>query len=94
MMLFMRTTITLDKDVEKMLRDAMHHSRRSFKEMVNAAIRAGLSNKPAGSKRTPFKIKARPMHLKEGLDPAALNKMADELEVDAVLSAGLRPKHK
>jgi len=51
----MRTTVTLDKDVEKMLRAAMHNSNRSFKEMLNAAIRAGLSKKSAGSKRVPFK---------------------------------------
>ena len=90
----MRTTVTLDKDVEKMLRDAMHRSRRSFKEMINAAIRAGLSKKSTASKRIPFKIKAKPMGLREGLDPAALNKFADELEVGAILSASRRAKQK
>ena len=90
----MRTTVTLDKDVEKMLREAMHSSRRSFKEMLNEAIRAGLSKKSTGSKRPPFKIKAKPMGLKEGLDPAALNKIADELEVNAIVSAARRRKRR
>jgi hypothetical protein len=47
----MRTTVTLDKDVEKMLRDAMHNSNRSFKELLNAAIRAGLSKRASAIRR-------------------------------------------
>jgi len=90
----MRTTVTLDKDVEKMLRDAMHSSRRSFKQMINAAIRAGLSKKSVGAKRTPFKIKAKPMGLRDGIDPTALNKLAGELEADAIVSAARRARHK
>lgn len=42
----MRTTVTLDRDVERMLQQAMHRSRNGFKETLNAAIRAGLSQKP------------------------------------------------
>ena len=80
--------MTLDKDVEQMLRESMHASRRSFKETLNAALRAGLTAKPSQRKRAPFVIKARPMGLREGMDPTALNKLADDLEVDAVLKKG------
>ncbi len=38
----MRTTITLDRDVEGLVRKAMKERGISFKEAVNAAIRAGL----------------------------------------------------
>ena len=81
----MRTTVTLDADVERMLRDTMHRTRRSFKETLNRALRAGLTarRQPAG-KPKPFVLTARPMGLREGIDPTALNKLADELEVDAV----------
>ncbi len=81
----MRTTVTLDDDVERMLRDTMHQTRRSFKETLNRALRAGLTarRQPAG-KRKPFVLAARPMGLREGIDPTSLNKLADELEVDAV----------
>jgi len=34
------------------------------------------------------------MGLREGLDPAARNKFADELEVGAILSASRRAKQK
>jgi len=88
----MRTTVTLDKDVERMLREAMHRSRQTFKEKLNTALRSGLSGKRARSKRSRFVIKARPMGLREGVDPASLNKLADDLEVDAVLPRTRRAK--
>lgn len=81
----MRTTVTLDKDVERMLREAMHRSRNGFKQTLNAAIRAGLGQKTAPAARLPFVLKARPLGLRAGLDPAGFNKLADDLEVDAVL---------
>ncbi|HWQ91083.1 MAG TPA: antitoxin [Clostridia bacterium] len=81
----MRTTVTLDKDVERMLREAMHRSRSGFKQTLNAAIRAGLSPKTGRAARPPFVLKARPLGLRPGLDPAGFNKLADDLEADAVL---------
>ncbi|HXP61785.1 MAG TPA: hypothetical protein VN829_14925 [Dongiaceae bacterium] len=88
----MRTTVTLDKDVERLVRQAMHRSRQGFKTTLNAALRAGLGAKTAGAKRAPFIIKARPMGLRAGLDPAGLNKLADELEVDAFLARARDPE--
>ena len=82
----MRTTITLDEDVERLLREAMHRSRKGFKETLNAAIRTGLGRTTASRRRAPFLIKARPMGLRPGLDPAGFNKLADEFEVDAFLT--------
>jgi hypothetical protein len=81
----MRTTVTLEKDVERMLRDAMHRSRKSFKEALNGALRAGLSGKPARARSAPFVIKARGLGLRAGIDPAGFNKLADDLEVDVFL---------
>ena len=82
----MRTTVTLDRDVERMLREAMHRSRRSFKETLNTVLRDGLSGKPAGSRRAPFVVQARPMGLRPSVDPASFNKLADDLEVDEVIT--------
>jgi hypothetical protein len=82
----MRTTVTLDKDVEHMLRGAMHRSRTSFKHTLNAAIRAGLGRKISSRSNRPFVIKARQLNLRPGLDPGGFNKLADELEVEAVLA--------
>jgi hypothetical protein len=88
----MRTTVTLDKDVERMLRDAMHRSRKSFKQTLNAALRNGLAGKAVQVKAKRFVVKARPMGLRAGIDPAGFNKLADDLEVDAFLAKHARTR--
>ena len=88
----MRTTVTLDKDVERILRDAMHRSRKSFKQTLNAAVRAGLGATSVAPEATQFVVKARPLGLRAGSDPASFNKLADDLEVDAVLDKSRRAK--
>jgi hypothetical protein len=89
----MRTTVTLDKDVERLLRQTMHSSRRSFKETLNATLRAALAAKPSVAEMHPFVVKARPMGLRAGLDPAGFNKLADELEADSFLEKRGRGRH-
>jgi hypothetical protein len=66
----------------------MHRSRSSFKQTLNAAIRAGLGRKTPPATRRPFVLKARSLGLRTGLDPAGFNKLADALEVEAVLEMG------
>jgi hypothetical protein len=41
----MRTTITLDPDVERLIRDAMRERSISFKQALNEAARNGLRGK-------------------------------------------------
>jgi hypothetical protein len=88
----MRTTVTLEKDVERMLREAMHRSRQSFKQTLNNALRTSLAGKPARTKRAPFVVTPQPMGLRAGLDPAGFNRLADELEADAFREKNKRPK--
>jgi hypothetical protein len=47
----MRTTLTLDPDVEALMREALHRSGKSFKQAVNDVLRAGLA--PAQPPATP-----------------------------------------
>lgn len=50
----MRTTITLDPDVEEQIRRVMRERGLTFKEAVNRAIRAGLAPRGSGeAARTP-----------------------------------------
>ena len=77
----------MDRDVERLLRDAMHRFRRSFKETLNAAVRTSLSGRPTQPTRAPFVVKARPMGLRPGIDPASFNRFVDDLEIDAVVTA-------
>ncbi len=47
----MRTTITLDPDVEELIRHRMHERRATFKDVVNEGLRAALRSKGASSAR-------------------------------------------
>jgi len=40
----MRTTVTLDPDVEVLVRQAMRERGLSFKQALNQAVRAGMAN--------------------------------------------------
>jgi hypothetical protein len=87
----MRTTVTLDEDVERLLRKAMQRGGRGFKETLNMAIRVGLGRKAAQTRRCPFVINARPMGLSPGLDATGFNKLVDEIEADAFVAKAARP---
>ena len=80
----MRTTVTLDRDVNRLLKEEMHRTRKSFKETVNSAIRTGLARKPA-ARRPLFVVKPQPLGMHPAIDPASFNRLADDLEVDAVV---------
>ena len=70
----MRTTVTLDPDVEALVKRMMRERGVTFKEAVNSAIRAGLVEKP----RKPFRTKTYPMGAKVPLDKAL--QLAGDLE--------------
>jgi hypothetical protein len=80
---FMRTTLSLDPDVAKALEAEQHRTRGSFKEVVNRALRAGLS---LGAKPVvplpPFEVKAKECGFRPGVDIARLNQLTDELGVE------------
>lgn len=45
----MRTTVTLDPDVDALVRSLMEARGLSFKDAVNAAIREGVGSRPSTS---------------------------------------------
>lgn len=78
--------MTLEPDVEQLLRDAMRRNGSSFKQTLNDAVRHGLLSLSSNQRpKKPFKVKAQNMGLKAGIDPSSLNRLVDELEMDAVL---------
>jgi hypothetical protein len=83
----MRTTVTVDHDVEQLLRLAMQQTGQSFKVTLNQAIRKGLAGilAPRGDE-PPFVVSPRSMGLRAGLDPARLQQLDDELDVDSFLA--------
>lgn len=81
----MRTTVTLDADVEQRLREAMRRQGKGFKETLNDALRRGLGPGPADADAPSFQVESRPMGLRPGLDPARLHDLDDDLEVEEFL---------
>jgi hypothetical protein len=79
----MRTTLTLDPDVARMLEEAVHRQRKPFKQVVNEAIRRGLA--PAMRHRSSGRYRVRPHKttLRPGIDAHAFNRLADELDEEA-----------
>jgi hypothetical protein len=82
----MRTTVTLDPDVEQLLHEAMRQTQESFKVTLNQAIRKGLAGMGATECQEPFVVSPLPMGLRTGIEPTQLQSLGDELEVDAFLN--------
>lgn len=87
----MRTTLTLDPDVEQYIRETCHKRKLSFKRVVNEALREAL--KPVGCEE-PELLNPRSMGLAPGVDPRRFSELADELEVEAHLAAEERARFK
>lgn len=82
----MRTTVTLDSDVERFLRETAVRTHKPFKKVLNEILRVGIEQTTGiGQREEPFVLKARPMGLRAGHDPAGFNRLADDLEAEAFL---------
>ena len=86
----MRTTVTLDPETERLLREAMRQRGQSFKEVLNRAIAQGLADLQHEIGDPPFLPEVFPMGLRDGNDPAHLGTLGDDLEVDAFLDLSRR----
>jgi hypothetical protein len=81
----MRTTLTLDPDVVQLLKEEEHRQRKSFKEVVNDAIRRGLASQGRPSSRRPYRVRPHRTALRSGIDIAGFNRLVDELDDEATL---------
>ncbi len=86
----MRTTITVDADVEQLLRVAMQQSGQSLKTTLNQAVRRGLAGTIVGSAQPPLRVEPQPMGLRACIHQARLQELGDELDVQAFLDLGRR----
>ena len=88
----MRTTLTLDDDLAALLRQQAATLGVSFKEMVNRALRAGLSREMAPRDiLTPTTI-PHSFGFRPGVDLDKLNQLADELEAEAAVESLARTR--
>jgi hypothetical protein len=79
----MRTTVTLDSDVDAKLRVAMRERGVSFKVALNDSVRAGLAMDSRPSKR--FRVHARPMGVRPGINLDKALTLAGEMEDAEIL---------
>lgn len=76
----MRTTVTLDPDVEALIRVAMQARGLSFKQALNEAVRAGLAPRPKRRfRQRTFTLGARP-----GVDYTKALALAASLEDEEI----------
>lgn len=79
----MRTTLTLDDDVARLVEDAIHREHRSMKQVVNDALREALA--PRVPRQAPYHLTPHESAMRPGFDPAGFNRLADELEDEAII---------
>lgn len=89
----MRTTVTLDDDVVRELRERVKQGDRSFKKELNDALRLAfsISRAPSGRRRK-FKVKAHRSRFRHGIDPEKLNQLVDQLDVEERVSPRQRKR--
>lgn len=78
MMLLMRTTVTLDPDVEAKLHARMRERGLSFKAALNEALRSGLGASAPVRRR--FTVKPLPMGIRADIDIDKALSLAAEME--------------
>jgi hypothetical protein len=85
--------VTLDPDVERLLKDEAHKRGQSFKVALNEAVRQAFRPPPKSTgKRKAFVVEARRMGLRAGIDPARLSELADEMENEALVAVAKRAR--
>ena len=75
----MRTTLTLDEDVAAKLKSEARRTGRSFKELVNEHLRRSLNTPPPADQK-PFRIYARDLGLRPGLDYDNVGQLLEQIE--------------
>ena len=71
----MRTTLTIDNSIAAALKKAAHESGRSFKEVVNETLRAGLAQQEKPQQGKPYH-----------LQPVSMGTVTSEYDLDKALT--------
>jgi len=80
-MMLMRTTLTLNDDVLKMARQKAARENRSLREVINEALRQGLtSGNQRKNTRYVFRLKTVPGRIMPGVDLHDRDKLFDLLD--------------
>lgn len=75
--------MTLDDDVLVLLRQAVREQGRSFKQVLNAAVRAGLVS--GRSQEPPYRLEPTELGVRSGVDLTKALSLAAALEDEEIL---------
>ena len=85
MMRWMRTTVTIDPDVEAMLSRFMKTRQMSFKEAINTALRSALLAGLGTRRAVPVKLPVFQMKQRAGINLDKALQLSGELEDEEIL---------
>ena len=80
----MRTTVTIDPDVEKLLQTAAGEQQKTLDEVLNETLRQSLA-RGAKSGRKPYCIRPRLLGIKAGVDLNRALRLSDALEDEEIV---------
>lgn len=76
----MRTTLTIDDDIAKLVEDEVRRSGDTFKGTVNRLLKQGLMASKGPSEAKPFVVTPFPLGLKPGLSYDSISDLIEEAE--------------
>ena len=79
---YMRTTTNIEDELADQLRNLAHARRCSFTDAINGVLREGLRRQAAPK---PFVTVPWESDFAPGVDPARLNQLSDELELESFI---------
>ena len=80
----MRTTLTIDDDLAKRLKERAYQTGSPFKQVVNNALRTGLGQIDKPRRRSPYKCRSFSLGHPPKTDIDRALKLADEIESDEI----------
>ncbi|RQV97148.1 DUF2191 domain-containing protein [bacterium] len=78
----MRTTLTIDDNIDSRLRNSAKKLKITYKEIINKALEKGLERLEVTDAGMPYTVQADDYGLKPGIDSAKLNQLYDEFEAE------------
>jgi hypothetical protein len=73
----MRTTLTLEPDVARLIEEEAARTRKSMKDVVNEGLRRGLGPRGPIRRSSPFRVRPHRTKLRPGFDFESYNQLAD-----------------
>jgi hypothetical protein len=75
-----RTTLTLDDDVAAKLKALARRTGRAFRDVVNETLRRGLADSRQPRARHPFKVQARDLGCRPGINMDNIGELLEQIE--------------